>query len=263
VRALGAARRRGAWLSQPVEPPVRVTDVDAEAVARQIAAWQASGHSRLGEGAVRPLLAAYGIPVVPGEMAHTAEAAAEVAAQLGFPVVLKLISPDVLHKSEVGGVMLNLDSPDAVRAGYDTLLSRVDGKISDAHIEGILVERMAQPGREVIVGMRLDPQFGPLLMFGLGGVYVELIRDVAFRVAPLTRRDAREMIAETKAGRVLAGLRGQPPADTDQVVEIILRLAQLALDHPQIAELEINPLVVYDAGQGAQALDARAVLIQE
>ncbi|HIC88765.1 MAG TPA: CoA-binding protein [Anaerolineae bacterium] len=261
VRALGAAQRRQAWLSRPVEPPARITDVDAEVVARRIAAWRASGYSQLGEGAVRPLLAAYGIPVVPGEMVHTAEAAAEVATQLGFPVALKLISPDVLHKSEIGGVMLNLDSPDAVRSSYSTLLSRVDGKVPEAHVEGVLVERMAKPGREVIVGMRRDPQFGPLLMFGLGGVYVELIQDVAFRVAPLSRRDAQEMIAETKAGRVLAGLRGQPPADTDQVVDIILRLAQLAQDHPQIAELEINPLVVYDAGQGALALDARATLI--
>ena len=158
----------------------------------------------------------------------------------------------------------------AVRAAFEAMLARVRERQPDARIEGVLVTQMAPPGHELIVGMRRDPQFGPLLMFGLGGIYVELLKDVAFRVAPFNRAETLAMIGETHAGKLLAGLRGQPPADIDAVAEVIERVAQLALDHPQIQEIDVNPLlayplnrragVVFPAGQGALAVDVRMVV---
>jgi acetyltransferase len=139
-------------------------------------------------------------------------------------------------------------------------MERAAAAAPEARLTGVLVQKMAPPGHEVIVGVRRDPQFGPLLMFGLGGIYVELLTDVSFRVAPISRAEARAMIAETKAGRLLAGLRGQPPADIEAVVDCLVRLSQLALDFPQIEEVEVNPLRVLPQGEGALALDARLIL---
>lgn len=216
--------------------------------------------THLGEVDCRPLLTAYGVPQPRAALARTAAEAARLAAEIGFPVALKVVSPDIFHKSEVGGVALNLADEGAVAEAFEALLARVRSRQPDARLEGALVAQMAPPGQELIVGMRRDQQFGPLIMFGLGGVYVELFRDVAFRVAPFSRAEARRMVAETRAGRLLAGLRGRPPADVDAVVEVIVRVAQMALDHPQIEEIDINPLIAYPAGQGVLAVDARMVV---
>jgi acetate---CoA ligase (ADP-forming) len=175
-------------------------------------------------------------------------------------VVLKIVSPDLLHKSDAGGIVLNLTDDAAVEQGYRDLLARIAASHPEARLEGALVEKMAPGGVEVIVGMQRDPYFGPLMMFGLGGIYVELFGDVSFRVAPLTRNQALDMIHATQAGRLLTGFRGQPPADLDAVVDCILRLSQLALDFPEIEEMEVNPLVVYPQGEGALALDGRIIL---
>ena len=208
----------------------------------------------------RPLLAAYGMPVVAGEMAQSAQQAVDAARRVGYPVVMKIVSPDILHKSDVGGIRLNLGDDDAVRANYVSLMQDIAAKKPEAHLEGVLIEAMAPKGQEVIVGMRRDPNFGPLMMFGLGGIYVELFEDVAFRVAPLARQDAADMIHQTRAGRLLTGFRGMPVADVDAVVDAILRLSKLALDFPQIEEIEINPLLVLPKGKGALALDGRVIL---
>ena len=218
------------------------------------------GQTQLGEAEARPVLAAYGIAQPRADLARSAEEAGRLAAEIGFPVALKIVSPDIFHKSEVGGIALKLGDEAAVQAAYTAMLARVLERQPDARIEGALVTQMAPPGHELIVGMRRDPQFGPLLMFGLGGIYVELLKDVAFRVAPFSRAETLAMIGETHAGKLLAGLRGQPPADIDAVAEVIERVARLALDQPRIQEIDVNPLVVYPAGQGALAVDVRMVV---
>jgi acetyltransferase len=212
-----------------------------------------------GEAMVRPLLEAYGIPLIPGQVASNSAEAVEAASSLGYPVALKIISSDILHKSDAGAIRLNLDTADEVHAAYQQILSNSLDYRKDARIEGVLVEKMSSGGTETIIGMRRDPQFGPLLMFGLGGIYVELFTDIAFRLTPLTQDAALQMIMETRAGKLLSGIRGQIPADIDAVVSVILRLAQLSVDFPNIAEIEINPLMVMT--EGAMALDARAILI--
>lgn len=240
-----------------------VEPAEARPIEPAEAAALPPGRTHLGEVDCRPLLAAYGIPQPQAALARTAAEAARRAAEIGFPVALKVVSPDIFHKSEVGGIALGLADEGAVAEAFEALLARVRSRQPDARLEGALVAQMASPGQELIVGMRRDRQFGPLIMFGLGGVYVELFRDVAFRVAPFSRAEARRMVAETRAGQLLAGLRGRPPADVDAVVEVIVRVAQMALDHPQIEEIDINPLIAYPAGQGVLAVDARMVVAAE
>jgi acetyltransferase len=187
-----------------------------------------------------------------------------VATRIGFPVALKIVSPEIFHKSEVGGVVLNVNDAAAVRTDFARMVARVAAQQPQAVIEGVLVAEMVPPGYELIVGMRRDPQFGPLVMFGLGGIYVELLHDVAFRIAPFGLAEARRMIDETAAGRLLRGLRGQPPADVDAVAGVIVQLAGIALAHPQIQEIDINPLVAYPAGapRPVLAVDVRMVIVE-
>jgi acetyltransferase len=256
-RVLGAMRQYGRWRNRGrLEAAVQV-NVDVEA-ARRILAVEAD--QILGEAQTRPVFEAYGIPVISGDLARSPKEAVKIADQLGYPVVLKIVSPDILHKSDAGGIRLNLADSAAVTTAYRQLMDKVATAHPEARIEGVLVEAMAPQGYEVIVGMRRDPQFGPLMMFGLGGIYVELLTDVAFRVAPVNRREALAMIRETRAGRLLSGIRGRQAADLETVVDCIVRLSQLALDFPQIEEAEVNPLLVLPQDQGAVALDGRAVL---
>ncbi len=218
------------------------------------------GPAQLGEAEARPILAAYGIAQPRAALARSAEEAGQLAVEIGFPVALKIVSPDIFHKSEVGGIALDLADELEARAAYTAMLARVQQRQPGAHIAGVLVTQMAPPGHELIVGMRRDPQFGPLLMFGLGGIYVELLKDVAFRVAPVGQSETLAMIGETHAGKLLAGLRGQPPADIDAVAQVIERVARLALDHPEVQEIDVNPLLAYPVGQGALAVDVRMVV---
>lgn len=212
-----------------------------------------------GEAETRPLLEAYGIPLAAGKTAHDAAEAGRAAAEVGFPVVMKIISPQLLHKSDAGGIKLNLRSVEEVEQAYTAMMQSIHAARPDADLQGVLIEKMLPKGQEVIVGMRRDPGFGPLMMFGLGGIYVELFKDVAFRVAPLREQDAREMIAETRAYKLLTGFRGQPRADVDAVVQTLMRLSQAAVDFPEIDEMEINPLLVLEEGKGAVALDCRMI----
>ncbi|HPV08893.1 MAG TPA: acetate--CoA ligase family protein, partial [Aggregatilineales bacterium] len=176
------------------------------------------------------------------------------------PLAMKVVSKDILHKSDAGGVKLNLVGGTALRAAFDQIMSSCRAYDAKADIRGVLVTPMARRGTEVIVGVVRDPQFGPLVMAGLGGTHVELQRDVAFELAPLTREQANDLLDRTAAGRLLGGFRGAPPADREAVVDTILRLAQIALDWPLIAEIEINPLIVQAEGGGAVAVDARVRL---
>ncbi|MEJ5200303.1 MAG: acetate--CoA ligase family protein, partial [Anaerolineae bacterium] len=229
-------------------------------VQRAIAAALEAGRFQMDAIEARPLLTAYGIPTAGEGLATTPDEAAALAERIGFPVVMKLISPDILHKTEAGGVILNIRSAQEARAAFETLLERGRAARPAARIRGVQVQQMIVGGQEVIVGVKRDPTFGPLVMFGLGGIYVELLADVSFRLAPLTEDDAWEMLAEVRSAKLLAGVRGAAPADRAALVDAIVRIGRLAADHPQIAELDVNPLLVLPQGRGVVAVDARAVL---
>ncbi len=209
----------------------------------------------------KQVLAAAGIPVAEATLATSADNAANAAAKAGFPVVLKIVSPDVTHKSDVGGVKIGLEDEAAVRAAYDDIIAAVKERQPKARIEGVAVQAMARPGTEVIVGMSKDPQFGPVLMFGLGGIFVEVLKDVAFRIVPLEERDAREMIDEIKGRSVLDGVRGGEPADIGALASLLLQLSAFAEANPQVEELDLNPVFAYK--DGCLAVDARIVVSAE
>lgn len=247
-----------AWRNQEFEAAVPLKSLDRSAVEKIL---RAPGAPKVfGEADSRPILAAYGIPMIKGGLARNPVAAAKLADEIGFPVVMKIVSPQILHKSDVGGIYLNLQDETEVMAAYERMFIEIGRKMPEAKLEGVMIEQMAGRGQEVIVGMRRDAGFGPLLMFGLGGVYVELFKDVSFRVAPISEKEALEMISETGAGKLLKGFRGQPESDLDAVVSCIQRLGQLALDFPEISEVEVNPLLVHPQGQGALVLDGRIIL---
>lgn len=223
-----------------------------------IATARAEGRTLLSEAEAKELLAAAGVPVTETRVASSADEAAAIAGELGYPVVLKIVSPDIAHKSDVGGVALGFEDADAVRAGYEAMLARVQDAAPGAAIAGISVQRQAEPGTEVIIGSTTDPQFGPVMMFGLGGVFVEVLKDVAFRIVPLEERDARQMVRDIEGFAILEGVRGQPPADTDALERIILQVSQFIAEHPEVEELDLNPVLAY--ADGAVAVDARIIL---
>lgn len=256
---LGAMLGYKQWLETDAEPVSVITDVSDEK-ARVVLNSQPTVRY-LSEASVRPLLQAYGITVVPGRTASNIKEAITIAGELGFPVALKIASPDILHKSDAGCIKLNLKGAEDVSRAYEKILENAATTNQAARIDGMLVEKMAPSGYEVIIGMKRDPQFGPLMMFGMGGIYVELLTDISFRIAPMSRKDATKMILETKAGNLLTGVRGQVPADIDMTADCIMRLGQLAIDFPEIGEIEINPLLVLAQGEGVMALDARAIMI--
>jgi acetyltransferase len=253
--ALGGLLRYAQYLESGVESRHTSLQVNKEQAAKLL-----KGKSSLGEADTRPLLEAYAIAVVQGAVATSADEAGKLAEKFGGKLAMKIVSPDILHKSDVGGILLNIEGAEAASQAYAALMSKVAAAKPDAKLEGVLMEQMAKPGNEVIIGMQRDAQFGPLMMFGMGGIYVELLTDVSFRVAPLTRADAQAMIAETKAGKLLKGLRGAKASDMDAVVDTLMKLSQLAVDFPQIQEIEINPLSVAEKGQGVLALDGRVIL---
>ncbi len=216
------------------------------------------GRKYLLEPEAKAVCMEYGIPVTKFRVAKNIEEAVRFAEETGYPVVLKIVSPDIIHKFDVGGVILNLKSSEEVRDTYKGMLMNVKKHKPDAKIVGILVQEMIPPSTEIIVGATKDPQFGPALMFGLGGIFVEVLKDVSFRIAPITRSDAQEMITEVKGYPILRGYRGQPPADINAIVEILLNTSRLVMDHPEIRELDLNPILVYE--KGAKTVDARIIL---
>jgi acyl-CoA synthetase (NDP forming) len=255
---LGALWRMRQWRDALVgEEPLPYSG-NRSAAKRILAAYL--GKPSIGELDTRPLLESYGIPVPAGRFAATEEAAVVAAEALGGVLALKIVSADVLHKSDAGGIRLNVPGAEGTRVAFREMMAQVQRAQPQACLDGVLVERMAPEGVEVIVGMRRDPSFGPLVMFGLGGIYVELFNDVAFRIAPVSREAARAMIFETRAGRLLSGYRGTPAADIENLIACIHQFSQLCLDFPQIEEAEINPLRVLPVGQGVLALDGRVIL---
>ena len=200
----------------------------------------------------------YAIPVTKFKLSNNARKAAEFAEQLGYPVVLKIVSPDIIHKSDAGGVMVNLKNKAEVQDAYERILENAKKYKATAKIAGVLVQEMAPQSTEVIVGAVKDPQFGQTLMFGLGGVFVEILKDVTFRIAPITREDAEEMVTGIKAYPLLKGYRNTPATDVEAIICILLNTSRLVMDNPQIKELDLNPVLAYE--KGAKTVDARIIL---
>jgi len=200
----------------------------------------------------------YGIPVTRFDLAKNETEAVKFADKIGYPIVLKIVSPNIIHKSDVGGVIVGLKTAKDVRNAYKQILRNVKEHNPNAKIVGVLVQEMAPYSTEVIVGAIKDPQFGPAVMFGLGGIFVEVLKDVTFRVAPVTEDEAREMITEVKAYPLLKGYRNQPPADVNIIVQILLNTSRLVMEHQEIKELDLNPIMVYE--KGAKTVDARIIL---
>ncbi|MBM4337983.1 MAG: acetyl-CoA synthetase [Deltaproteobacteria bacterium] len=216
------------------------------------------GRQILTEFESKKFLKQAGIPVIETKLAKTPKEAVAISQKMGFPVALKIASPDIVHKSDSGGVRLSLKNGAEVRAAFKEILEGAQKKNPSASIEGVSVQKMAKPGTEVIVGTSKDPQFGPVIMFGLGGIFVEVLKDVSFRIIPLSRRDALEMIEEIKGYPVLQGYRGKDPADISALIEIILKISRVMEQNPEIRELEFNPILTYK--KGAMAVDARIIL---
>jgi len=219
---------------------------------------RSEGRNLLSEVEAKQLLADAGVPVVTTVLATTPEEAIAESEKLGYPVVLKIVSPDISHKSDVGGVRIGLATADDVTAAFEEIIANASKAVPGAAITGVAVQSMARDGTEVIVGMTRDPQFGPVMMFGLGGILVEVFKDVTFRVLPLTIRDATQMIDEIKASAVLDGIRGQAPADKNALCSVILKVAEFVAANPEIEELDLNPMFVY--AEGVIAVDARIVI---
>ncbi len=219
------------------------------------------GRKKLLEHESMQLLEAFGIPVAPYGFARSEDEAAEIAEKIGYPVVLKVVSPDISHKSDVGGVIVGVKTSSDAREAYRRIMENVRKHAPSARIEGVLVQKMADPGYiEVIVGATRDATFGPVIMFGLGGIFVEVLKDVSFRVAPLTEEDAESMIHEIRSYRILEGYRGMPPRDIDAIKRIILKTADIMLNLENVQDIDLNPVMLYEKGRGALVVDARVIL---
>lgn len=246
------------------DPVYESFEVDNQAVSRVLEGAKQDGRFAIGDTEAWDILTAYGLSIPRSVLAKTPQEAVEAAGKIGYPVVLKIASPDILHKTDVGGVKVGLETPDQVQDAFELMIYRTERFLPEAQIWGCQVQEMAPPGGlEVLVGMNRDPQFGPLVTFGLGGIYVEVLKDVTFRVAPFTRLEAQAMLEEIRSKALLDGVRGKPPIDKEVVVDTLLRMGQLVQEFPEIAEFDINPLIVYPKGQGAIAIDMRLVLSSE
>ncbi|MDP2727371.1 MAG: acetate--CoA ligase family protein, partial [Dehalococcoidia bacterium] len=257
IEALAVSRDYHKQKGLPPQAPPQL-EVDREEVARLLE----KANGRLSAPEASLILHAYGIPVVEASLCRSPEEAVEAARRLGYPVVLKVESPDISHKSDVGGVAIGIADEEAMREAYRSITKAASARVPGARLEGVLVQPMVR-GREVILGARQDESFGPVVMFGLGGIHVEVLKDVTFRVAPISLREAEEMVREIKALPILEGVRGQPPADLPFLADCLVRLSRLATDFPQIRELDVNPLMVFPQGEGGLAVDVRMMVGEE
>jgi len=259
VAAIAAMWQQRTWLNTP-RLAVEELPADRAKVREVFAKVRAEGRVTMGDSEARDVLEAYGVPLPKTGLAATAEEAVTLAESIGYPVVMKIASPDILHKSDIGGIKLNITSASEVRDAFDLLFYRGKRFMPDATIWGCQIQQMVKGGREVIIGVNRDPQFGPLIMFGLGGIYVEALKDVTFRVAPIDRRNATEMLGEIRSYKLLRGVRGEKPSDQVAIVDTLLRISQLVTDFPEIVELDINPLMVFEQGKGVLGIDMRLAL---
>ena len=239
------------------------SDIEPETVQNILNDYIKRDHLYLAEDEANKILESYGFPVVPCELASSPTQSATIAERIGFPVVMKVDSDDIVHKSDVGGVVLNISTSREAELAFGRIMQHIREARPEAVIKGIQVSKMISSGEEVILGIKRDPSFGPVIMFGLGGLYVEVFKDVSFRIAPVDDAIAESMIKDTKSHRILEGIRGKAPRDLSCIRDCLVRLSQLALDCPQIKELDINPLIVLDKGMGCYVADARLMLQPE
>ncbi len=243
--------------------PLRVVDrfaVNKNPVIKTIKTYLNRGKFEIGENDAKNIMEAYNFNVPPGMLATSVEEAVRFSNEVGYPVAMKISSPDILHKSDVGGVKIGLANAAAVEDAFELMMLRIKRKKPDAALRGVLVEKMILGGKEVILGMKKDPQFGPMVMFGLGGIFVEVLKDVVFGLAPLTEEECRKMIEGTRSYKILRGVRGEKPVDINAIVTSLQRLSQLVMDFPEIAEVDINPLKAGAVGDGVFVVDARIIL---
>ncbi len=221
----------------------------------------AQGRTAMVEYEAKQVLRAYGLPVPNEKLAKTLDEALKYAEEIGYPVAMKLMSPQILHKSDAKVVLLNIKTPEELRKKWGEIHENARKYRPDAEILGVLIAPMLKPGREVIIGVTEDPQFGHALMFGLGGIFVEVLKDVTFRIIPISERDAEKMIREIKGYPILAGARGEEPADIDAIVELLMKVSELVDELKEyIKEMDLNPVFVYEKGRGAVVVDARIIL---
>lgn len=247
------------WLNAPA-PSYRTFKARKKKVATILAKAQENNLLKLGEQEAREIISSYGFKIPKSILAHTTKEALAASKKIGYPLVMKIVSPDILHKTDVGGVRVGIENAHQVEEAFLEITSQTKQYLPRATILGVSIQEMVAGSKEVILGVSKDPQFGPLIMFGLGGIYVELLKDVSFRIAPLSLNEADEMIREINSFPLLRGVRGERPADISAIKECLLRLSQLVTDFPDIIELDINPLIVKPEGEGAVATDARITL---
>ncbi|MHB8895951.1 MAG: acetate--CoA ligase family protein [Candidatus Geothermincolia bacterium] len=257
--ALGRMYERELELHRPVSRAARF-DVDKDAVDAILSRYLEKDEIQVDAGDCREVLGAYGIPFAPYKFAPDLRSARRVAQEMGYPVVMKVVSPQILHKTDVGGVILNIRNTRELGTKYDDMMGNVRRLMPGAEVHGVGIQKMVPSGHELILGIVKDPQFGAMIMVGLGGIYVEAFKDVVFRLAPISPGESARMLRELQAFRLLEGVRGEPPADVEAVEEILQRLSCLALDHPELGEMDINPLMVYNSGDGCTCVDVRMTL---
>lgn len=235
-------------------------DVDREKVEAMIKGVRKEGRIVLLENEAKAIISAYGISTLRYRLVSSKGEAVKAAEDIGYPVVMKVVSPDIMHKTDVGGILTDIRSKREVEEAYDRILANVHRYVPRAWVYGILVERMAETGTEAIVGVTKDFQFGHMIMFGSGGIYAELFKDVAFDLTPLSKEEAMDLIGRTKIYSILRGYRGMKPLDIDSILNVLVRVSRLVTDFPEIVEMDINPLRVYEAGRGALPLDVKIIL---
>lgn len=259
VAVIKAMHEYAIWRNRPQRIVTRFP-VNRRRVERIISRRQRTGRLQLGEVRAKNILRAYGFHILEGRLATTPAEAVEIARFIGFPVAMKVVSPNIIHKTDLGGVRLDVASSQEVEDAYDLMMLRIWKQVPDAMLEGVYVEKMADPGLEVIVGMSRDPQFGPMLMFGLGGIFVEVLKDVTFHLAPITEEEAVQMLKSTRSYEMLQGKRGQKEVDIQAIAVALQRISQLTTDFPQITELDINPMIIGELGSSPVVADARMTL---
>jgi acetyltransferase len=244
---------------KPLSPP-EFDDIDREKVKKIFEEVRKDGRKVLFPHEAIAVIEAYGVEAPGSKLAKTAEEAVTHAETIGYPVVMKVVSPDIMHKTDIGGVELNLTNSQMVRIAFEEIMMKSRKAQPLAKIYGITVDKMVPRGREMIIGMSRDPQFGPMIMFGLGGIYVNFLKDVSFRLAPVNEREAQEMMEETRSYTLLKGVRGEAPADINALRDAIMRIGVMVWDQPELKELDINPILVYDENKGVSALDVKMTL---
>jgi acetyltransferase len=259
AKTFGALYQYSRWLNRQHMAQFDLRH-DRQRATQIVQDWLDAGKTHIGELEGIELLKCYGFNVLPNALAKTEDEAAAIAKETGFPVVLKIVSAQILHKSDAGGVVLGLENQEDVKRAFGDIIRRAVEYNPEAELDGVLVQKMAPAGSEVILGLNRYPIFGPLLMVGIGGIFVEVFQDVVFRLAPIGRNEARRMIRQIKGYRLFQGFRGRPPADIEIIEKSMVSLSNLATNHPEIVELDINPLLVHNRGEGATAADCRIIL---